>query len=465
MFPNGVTEIPEGYFASYPNLREIVFGDADFPSDKSFSIGRDAFSGCRSLSKVTFNGSIGEIAEDAFAGCPALAVFEMKAGSSIGSIGSGAFVGTQVYFDTAVYETTVPGPQGPEVRPVSISDAAAEVAVGSFGHRDTDSVPGPGSTFAAPGHSSYSKDSEGKFLGYKFNLFKADGNVYANITHIDTDKLSDVNRPVFVPQQMILDADGTTYVVNGLFMGECESYGIETNRSFTLTFNYDNPETKEKIETKVAYIGGFCGFKCNDGTDGLTVVEDGGFRSFVGNVYGEGTAVVKVDGEGRTYTVPKTDVPFDISLLDGKGIETLVIPDGVTEVKWPKYTGNGGSDALDGLKVLIIGKDLEHISIWDMPRGLVAYQKVDHKSGKNVYTDSLCPAGALYNENAWLNSQVGYFAKDCTDTIVSNIALLDTYEDDFVPRKVWNPSESLERSYDIVKDKTNALLKSMGLYI
>lgn len=91
--------------------------------------------------------------------------------------------------------------------------------------------------------------------------------------------------------------------------------------------------------------------------------------------------------------------------------------------------------------------------------------KVDHKQGKNVYTDSLCPAGALYNENAWLNSQVGYFAKDCTDTIVSNIALLDTYENDFVPRKVWNPGESLERSYDIVKNKTNILLNNMGLYL
>lgn len=91
--------------------------------------------------------------------------------------------------------------------------------------------------------------------------------------------------------------------------------------------------------------------------------------------------------------------------------------------------------------------------------------KIDHKKGKNIYTDAFCQAGAPYSDNAWNNSQVGYFAKDALDSITATISLLDTYPDEFIPRKVWDPNASLERSYDVVKTKTNTFMNNMGLYL
>jgi hypothetical protein len=91
--------------------------------------------------------------------------------------------------------------------------------------------------------------------------------------------------------------------------------------------------------------------------------------------------------------------------------------------------------------------------------------KVDHKKGKNVYTDSFCQSGATYTESAWNKSQIGYFAKDNLDSVVASISLLDTYPDEFIPRKVWDPGAALERSYEIVKNKTNTFMNSLGLYL
>lgn len=91
--------------------------------------------------------------------------------------------------------------------------------------------------------------------------------------------------------------------------------------------------------------------------------------------------------------------------------------------------------------------------------------KVDHKKGKNVYTDSFCQSGATYTESAWDKSQIGYFAKDNLDSVVASISLLDTYPDEFIPRKVWDPGAALERSYEIVKNKTNTFMNSLGLYL
>lgn len=91
--------------------------------------------------------------------------------------------------------------------------------------------------------------------------------------------------------------------------------------------------------------------------------------------------------------------------------------------------------------------------------------KVDHKKGKNVYTDATCPACAPYSELAWSTSKVGYLAKDTTDSIAASISLLDTYTDEYMPRKVWDPGASLVRTYDTVKSQTEQFLSSMGLYV
>jgi hypothetical protein len=91
--------------------------------------------------------------------------------------------------------------------------------------------------------------------------------------------------------------------------------------------------------------------------------------------------------------------------------------------------------------------------------------KVDHKKGKNVYTDTFCQAGAPYSDLAWTESKVGYLAKDTTDSIAASICLLDTYENDYMPRKIWDPGASLVRTYESVKNQTDVFLQSMGLYV
>lgn len=90
--------------------------------------------------------------------------------------------------------------------------------------------------------------------------------------------------------------------------------------------------------------------------------------------------------------------------------------------------------------------------------------KVEHKKGRNTYTDDFCQSGAEYSDLAWANSQVGYLAKDCTDAIAGNIALLDTYPDEFIPRKIWNKNETLDRTYLSIKEKTKNFLSSMNLF-
>ena len=91
--------------------------------------------------------------------------------------------------------------------------------------------------------------------------------------------------------------------------------------------------------------------------------------------------------------------------------------------------------------------------------------KVDHKKGKNVYTDTFCQAGAPYSDLAWTESKVGYLAKDTTASIAASICLLDTYENDYMPRKIWDPGASLVRTYESVKNQTDVFLQSMGLYV
>lgn len=91
--------------------------------------------------------------------------------------------------------------------------------------------------------------------------------------------------------------------------------------------------------------------------------------------------------------------------------------------------------------------------------------KIDHKKGDNVYTDSFCGIDTEYNEESWTKSQVGRFAKDTTDCIAGNIALLSTYDTEYVPIVAWNPQNLVPRSYETVKASCGALAKNLGFII
>lgn len=89
-------------------------------------------------------------------------------------------------------------------------------------------------------------------------------------------------------------------------------------------------------------------------------------------------------------------------------------------------------------------------------------KKIDHKKGENCYVDDFCPINSSYNNQAWEFSQVGYYAKDLTDTVCANIALLDEYDNEFVPFKIWTPQKAQERTYDNILKENTKLLHSLG---
>lgn len=62
----------------------------------------------------------------------------------------------------------------------------------------------------------------------------------------------------------------------------------------------------------------------------------------------------------------------------------------------------------------------------------------------------------------WFTCQAGVNAKDTTDAISGNIQLINTYIQDFVPSKIWNPHASYERTYESLKEKSDDLLKKMN---
>jgi hypothetical protein len=78
--------------------------------------------------------------------------------------------------------------------------------------------------------------------------------------------------------------------------------------------------------------------------------------------------------------------------------------------------------------------------------------KIDHFPGDLTYD---------FTGN-WENDVAGKNAKDTTDAIAGNIELLNTYEQEFIPIKVWKKEEIYERDYDSIKLKNDKLLNNFN---
>lgn len=82
--------------------------------------------------------------------------------------------------------------------------------------------------------------------------------------------------------------------------------------------------------------------------------------------------------------------------------------------------------------------------------------KIEHFKGDLNYD---------WQNGTWETCQAGINAKDTTDAIAANIQCINTYIQDFVPNKIWNPNAVFERTYDNLKNKNLELLNSMNLSI
>ena len=69
---------------------------------------------------------------------------------------------------------------------------------------------------------------------------------------------------------------------------------------------------------------------------------------------------------------------------------------------------------------------------------------------------------AVYSEQSWTMSQVGYYAKDLTDGIAANIALLDEHDNEFLPITIWDPEKIRERNYETVKEDVSKTRDFLG---
>ena len=82
---NGITNVPKGAFANYPNLESVSLGN------KVEVIKEDAFSNCVKLTEVTIPAATTQIEESAFYGCGALKTLKFESGSKLTKIGDYAF--------------------------------------------------------------------------------------------------------------------------------------------------------------------------------------------------------------------------------------------------------------------------------------------------------------------------------------------------------------------------------------
>ena len=96
-------------------------------------------------------------------------------------------------------------------------------------------------------------------------------------------------------------------------------------------------------------------------------------------------------------------------------------------------------------------------------RKVTGTKKIDHKKGENCYADDFCPINGVYTENGWENSQVGYYAKDLSDCVAANIALLDTYDNEYLAIKEWEPYSMKERNLETMTQGVNNLMMKMNL--
>jgi hypothetical protein len=79
--------------------------------------------------------------------------------------------------------------------------------------------------------------------------------------------------------------------------------------------------------------------------------------------------------------------------------------------------------------------------------------KIDHSLGELIYDYT----------GDWTTDLAGINAKDCTDAIAGNIWLMQTYMQDFPPIKVFNPIESLDRTYESIVEKNTRYLSKLHL--
>ena len=92
-------------------------------------------------------------------------------------------------------------------------------------------------------------------------------------------------------------------------------------------------------------------------------------------------------------------------------------------------------------------------------------KKIEHKVGDNLYADQFCPINGAYNDKAWELSQVGYYAKDLSDTVAANISLLDKYDNEFFPTHTWQPCAIKPRTQETVVQGRDDVLRKIGLAI
>lgn len=81
--------------------------------------------------------------------------------------------------------------------------------------------------------------------------------------------------------------------------------------------------------------------------------------------------------------------------------------------------------------------------------------KIDHMNG-DIVNDG---------DGNWATDMRGVNAKDCSDAVAGAITLLNTYSNEYVPFKTWQPEEVFDRSYDNMKKQADAMIGKFGLSI
>lgn len=102
------------------------------------------------------------------------------------------------------------------------------------------------------------------------------------------------------------------------------------------------------------------------------------------------------------------------------------------------------------------------LALQTIKRKITGSIKIDHSQGDNIYIDQYCPLNAEYSDLAWEESKVGDNAKDTTDTIAANIALLDEYDTEYIPNHVFKPWTEVVKTYDSEKEKVLELRTKLG---
>jgi hypothetical protein len=90
-------------------------------------------------------------------------------------------------------------------------------------------------------------------------------------------------------------------------------------------------------------------------------------------------------------------------------------------------------------------------SLYQSRRKRTGTMKIDHFPGDLIYDYS----------GDWTIDLAGQNAKDTCDAIAGNIELLNIFEQEFIPTKIWKKEEIYDRDYDSIKNKNNSVLDKM----